>query len=325
MTLMILTIRLEGRFTFFRENPRRHGETCDAIPRLTVKRVQRGCPRKAGSFHKEQKMKMLRQAGTIAFMVILMGTYRASGNEGAADGGSTSGKTAIATPTQLLTGIVHLSDNDLRFQTTDGIRVFVDPLAGPADERVVKIGAVKPDLILLTHSHADHFQPEVLRAYLKVNPKAILAGPAEVAKLAKDKGIDMSIVTPGQDYTMAGIRFRTVPAYFSEGQSHPKANLWVGYVLQINKARYYVTGDTEPLAEMAQTKADVLFPLLWGCGGNIEQAVKMAAISKARVVVPVHTTGSNGLQEDIVKKYLAQLPRGVRGVYYKDAKLVVAP
>jgi len=33
----------------------------------------------------------------------------------------------------------------------------------------------------------------------------------------------------------------------------------VGYILQLNQARYYVTGDTQPLPEMAQIRADVLF------------------------------------------------------------------
>lgn len=72
---------------------------------------------------------------------------------------------------------------------------------------------------------------------------------------------------------------------------------------------------------MANLKVDVLLPLLSGCGGNLEQAVKMAELTKALVVVPVHTSG----QEGTIKKYLAQLPKGVYGAYYKDAKLVVNP
>ena len=270
-------------------------------------------------------MKMLRQLGVVALMVILAGTCQAAGgNESRSDKEKASGDVNVTAPAKLLAGIVHLSDNDIRFRTAQGIRVFVDPVTAPTDARVVKTGASKPDLILLTHTHADHFQPAVLREYLKLNPKAILAGPADVAKLAKKEGIDgMKVGVPGQDYTMAGVSFRTVPAYFTEGQSHPKANQWVGYVLSLNKARYYVTGDTEPLPEMATVQADVIFPLLYGCGGNIEQAVKMAAISKAPIVVPVHTTGSDGLQEDIVKKYLAQLPKGVQGAYYKETKLIL--
>jgi L-ascorbate metabolism protein UlaG (beta-lactamase superfamily) len=252
--------------------------------------------------------------GAIGLMCILAGVCGA-GNGKSADGNG------VKAASQLLAGVVHLSDNDIRFHAVAGTNVFVDPMAGPADPNVVKTGMVKPDLILITHAHADHFQPAVLQEYLKLNPKARLAGPADVVKLAREKGIaDMNTVTPGQDYTLAGIRFHTVPAYFSDGNSHPQANQWVGYVLELNKARYYVTGDTQPLPEMAQVKADVLFPLLYGCGGNLDLAVKMAELSKARVVVPVHTSN----QEETVKKYLAQLPKTAQGAYYKDGKLVVA-
>jgi L-ascorbate metabolism protein UlaG (beta-lactamase superfamily) len=265
-------------------------------------------------------MSMRRQICVLALTVLLAGGYPAAGGEQPASGANTK------TPAELLTGVVHFSDNDVRFCTAEGLRVFVDPVTAPTDGRVVKSGAVKPDLILITHPHADHFQPAVLREYLKLNPKAVLAGPGEVAKLAEEQGINgMKVVTPGRDYTMAGVNFRTVPACFLEGQSHPKASQWVGYVLRLNKTRYYVTGDTEPLPEMAKLQVDVIFPLLYGCGGNLEQALQLAAVCKARLVVPVHTTGPDGLQEDIVKKYLAQLPKTVQGAYYKDAKLIIAP
>ena len=162
---------------------------------------------------------------------------------------------------------------------------------GPRTSLVVKSGMVKPDLILITHSHQDHFQPTIIQEYLNLNPKAVLAGPPDVVKELKEKGMEASEIKPGRSYTLAGINFNAVPAYFLEGNSHPKANGWVGYVLQLDGANYYVTGDTQPLPEMAELNVDVLFPLLYGCGGNLEQALKMAELTKARVVVPVHTSG----------------------------------
>ena len=266
-------------------------------------------------------MRMFRSMSMAGSLVILVGICHAAGGK-AEDVNTPPSAAGVKTASQLLAGIVHLSDDDIRFRAADGACVFVDPVIGPADERVVKAGLVKPDLILITHSHADHFQPAVLKEYLKVNPKVVLAGPADVVRQAREKGIsEANEVQPCQDYTLAGITFHTVGAYFLEGQSHPKANQWVGYVLQLNKARYYVTGDTQPLPEMAQVKADVLFPLLYGCGGNIDQAIQMAEISKARVVVPVHT----GDQEEVIKKYIARLPKGVQGAYYKDGRLIVTP
>ena len=242
----------------------------------------------------------------------------------AEDGQKKEGCPAVAgkTDCKLLKGIVHLNDNDLRFARKGGGVVFIDPTTGPADALAVKGGLVKPDLILITHPHGDHFQPAILQEYIKANPQVVLAGPAEVVKLAQEKGITgMQVIAPNESYQMAGFAFATVPAYFEKKeQNHPQAGGWVGYVLSLNGARYYVTGDTQPLPEMATTKPDVIFPLLSGCGGNTKQALKMASLSGARMVVPVHHSG----QVETIKKYVAQLPEGVQSAYFLDGKLVVA-
>jgi len=221
-----------------------------------------------------------------------------------------------------LKGVVHLSDNDIRFARKGGGLVLVDPLAGPADAAAVRTGLVKPDLILITHPHGDHFQPAVLQAYRQANPQVVIAGPAEVVKLAQEQGIaGVQTVVPNQSYTLAGFEFSTVPAYFDDPKwNHPQAGGWVGYVIPLNGVRYYVTGDTQPLPEMAAVKADVILPLLSGCGGNLPQALKMAALSGARVVVPVH----HGGRTETIRKFAAQLPPDVQSFCFLDGKLVPA-
>ncbi len=223
---------------------------------------------------------------------------------------------------KLLKGVVHLRDNDIRFGRKGGGMVLVDPMVGPADAAAVKTGLIKPDLILITHPHGDHFQPAVLLEYLKANPQVVIAGPAEVVKLAQEKGVaGVQTVVPNQTYTMAGFEFSTVPAYFDDPKwNHPQASQWVGYVIPLNNVRYYVTGDTQPLPEMAAVKADVVLPLLSGCGGNLDQALKMAEISGARVVVPVH----HGNRAETIRKFAARLPEGVQSFCYLDGKLMPA-
>jgi hypothetical protein len=224
------------------------------------------------------------------------------------------------TASELLGGVVHLSDDDIRFRTKDGICVFVDPVNGPDSKPAAESGMMKPDLILITHSHEDHFQPEIIQGYLKLNPKAIVACPPDAAKKAQEKGInDVKVIKPLQKYTFAGIEFSTVPAYFTDGDSHPKANQWVGYVLHLDGTRYYVTGDTEPVPQMTSVKADVIFPLLYGCGGNLDNAVKTTYMSKARMAVPVR----HGGRIETIQKYLAKMPKGVQGGYYMNDKLIL--
>ncbi|MFC1762128.1 MBL fold metallo-hydrolase [Planctomycetota bacterium] len=232
--------------------------------------------------------------------------------------GLKAGEIKASKASKLLQGVVHFSDNDVRFRTKDGVTVFVDPVSWPTNEQVAKSGMVNPDLILITHSHFDHFQRSILREYLRLNPKTILAGPLDVVKLASQDGMEASEVIPDQDYTMAGIKFSTVPACFLEGDSHPKAKQWVGYILHLDGTNYYVTGDTQALPEMSTLKVDVLFPLLYGCGGNVEQATQMAELTKAKVVVPVHTSN----QQTTIKEYLSKLPKGAQGAYYRRGTLL---
>lgn len=226
---------------------------------------------------------------------------------------------AAKTDCRLLKGIVHLRDNDIRLVRKGGGVVFVDPIVAPTDPLAVKAGLLKPDLILITHPHGDHFQPAVLQAYIKANPHVVLVGPAEVVKLAQENGITgMRRVSANETHEFTGFQLRTVPAYFEDPRAnHPQAAGWVGYVLTVNGTRYYITGDTQPLPDMANLEVDVLLPLLAGCGGNLDQAVKMAELTKAQVVVPVHTDG----QVATIKKYLAALPTNVLSAYYVDGQL----
>jgi L-ascorbate metabolism protein UlaG (beta-lactamase superfamily) len=213
-----------------------------------------------------------------------------------------------------LKGITHFKDNDIRFTRSDGKVLFVDPTSGPNDNAVKKSGFLKADLILITHPHDDHFKPWLLQTYIKANPQVVIAGPAMVVAVAKAYGIEgVQLVEPNKSYNFSGFEVSTLPAYFdSKDWNHPKDQNWVGYVFTLNSVRYYVTGDTQPMPQSANIKADVIFPLLFGCGGNSAQALEMVKTSGAKLVVPVHTSG----QVETIKKYIASLPQGVQSAYF---------
>lgn len=225
-----------------------------------------------------------------------------------------------AMASKLLKGVVHLEHDDIRFIRKEGGIVFVDPMVKPEAAKESAPWFGKPDLILITHAHWDHFQPDVIKAYQKVNPEVVLAGPADVVELAKEKGIwGMKTVVPNQDYQFGDFSVSTVPAYFEDPEmNHPQENNWVGYVLSINGARYYVSGDTQALPAMAQVEADVVFPLLYGCGGNSDQALKMAALTGAQMVVPVH----HGGEKATLKAFLARIPDQVQRACFLEGHLV---
>lgn len=158
--------------------------------------------------------------------------------------------------------------------------IYLDPWGTPAD-------ALPADLILITHAHFDHFQPDEI-ARLST-PSTKLVAPRDVA--AELTG-DVTAVSPGETHEVAGVRFTTVPAYNTREEAldfHPKANGWVGYVLELGGALYYHAGDTDDLPELEDIRTDVAFVPIGGhyTMGPTEAARLVRAI-RPRLAVPMH-------------------------------------
>ena len=158
--------------------------------------------------------------------------------------------------------------------------IYLDPWGTPA-------GAPPADLILITHAHFDHFQPDEI-ARLS-GPSTKLVAPRDVA--AELTG-DVTAVAPGQSHEVAGVRFTTVPAYNTREEAlafHPKANRWVGYVLELGGRTYYHAGDTDHAPELDDVRADVAFVPI---GGHFTMdALQAADLVKAigpTLAVPMH-------------------------------------
>jgi L-ascorbate metabolism protein UlaG (beta-lactamase superfamily) len=179
----------------------------------------------------------------------------------------------------VLEGITWYRQSALRF--TDGERtVYIDPWG--TDE-----AAPPADLILITHAHDDHLQP--------VEIDRLAASGAEIAAphdVAAGLSGDVTPVAPGESYEIAGVRFTTVPAYNTAEERlemHPKANRWVGYVLELPGATYYHAGDTDHIAELDEVKTDVAFLPIGGTYTmDAEEAAGLARAMEPGTAVPMH-------------------------------------
>jgi L-ascorbate metabolism protein UlaG (beta-lactamase superfamily) len=132
--------------------------------------------------------------------------------------------------------------------------IYVDP-AKPAK----LAGLPKADLILITHIHPDHMDPESIAEIGKASTE-IMAPPTvvETVKTAKP-------MTNGESKTWQGWTIEAVPAYnLSRGPApgklfHPKGRD-NGYVLTYGGTRFYFSADTEGTPEMRALKnIDVAF------------------------------------------------------------------
>ena len=158
--------------------------------------------------------------------------------------------------------------------------VYIDPWGTPAD-------APHADIILITHAHMDHFQPEEIER-LSVAATELVA-PHDVA--AELEG-NVTAVAPGEAYEIGGLRFTTVPAYNIREEAldfHPQANRWVGYVLELGGHTYYHAGDTDHAPELSDVRTDVAFLPIGGYYTmNVEEAAGLAKAIGPQLAVPMH-------------------------------------
>lgn len=167
------------------------------------------------------------------------------------------------------------------FRWTDGVRtVYVDPWGTPTD-------APPADVIFITHAHFDHFQPEEIARLSTL--RTSLVAPYDVAR---ELNGDVTAVAPGESHDVAGVRFATVPAYNVREEAlgfHPKANGWVGYVLELGGRAYYHAGDTDHAPELDDVRADVAFVPIGGhYTMDAEQAGGLVRAIGPQLAVPMH-------------------------------------
>ncbi|MCR4438320.1 MAG: MBL fold metallo-hydrolase [bacterium] len=177
------------------------------------------------------------------------------------------------------------------FRLQDGERqIYIDPWKVPGT-------APLADIVLVTHSHFDHFAPSTIAQLAKGNTR--LVAPRDVtAQAEKSKELaglhakpgNLIAVAPGDTVQVNGVEIVAVPAYNMGKEFHPKANRWVGYLVRMSSGLVvYHAGDTDFVPEMARLRPDVaLLPIGGTYTMGPEEAAKAAQAMGARVVVPMH-------------------------------------
>ena len=99
-------------------------------------------------------------------------------------------------------------------------------------------------------------------------------------------------VAPGESHEVAGVRFETVPAYNVAEERldmHPKANAWVGYVIELDGRRYYHAGDTDALTELESLTTDVaMVPIGGTYTMDAREAGGFVKAMQPKLAVPMH-------------------------------------
>ncbi|MBC6994749.1 MBL fold metallo-hydrolase [Neolewinella lacunae] len=190
--------------------------------------------------------------------------------------------------------------------------IFIDPY----DDAARYDSFPSPDMVVITHTHGDHFNKEVL-AGLDLS-RAELFAPAAVTAEADSLGFaKITTLANGDDAPRGNVTITAVAAYNlppSEDSFHPPGQ-FNGYVIEIGGERYYFSGDTEDVAEMRNLKdIDYAFVCM-----NQPYTMEMAAAAdavlefKPRVVYPYHYRNGDGTFMD-TKAFAALVNEGDKSI-----------
>ena len=183
---------------------------------------------------------------------------------------------------------------------TDSCTVMIDPYlsdsvekVNPANYRRVPVDPrffdIRPDVMIFTHNHLDHYDPETAPVFFKKYRGMTVLAPSSVWGSARQEA-------PGHNYvlfdrhtrwTEYGLTFKAVKACHSDDYA-------IGVIVDDGEKKYYITGDTlynEEIFKDLPDDIDVVFLPINGVGNNMNMADAAAFFRKtgAKKAVPIHT------------------------------------
>ena len=201
--------------------------------------------------------------------------------------------------------VTWLGQAGLLFET-GGKKIMVDPYLSdsvakiePHNKRRVAVQEeflhIKPDIILLTHDHLDHTDPETLAHYLTEESSVLVLASYNAWQKARQLdglGNNYTMFDRKTRWTEGDLVFEAV--YASHSDLHA-----VGIVMYAEGKTWYITGDTlynELVFEDLPEKIDYVFLPVNGRGNNMNMADGKAFCQRLGAkAIPMHC----GLFDDL--------------------------
>ncbi len=163
--------------------------------------------------------------------------------------------------------------------------IHVDPVGREADYSTLP----DADLILVTHEHGDHLDPDAVAELMKDGTEVVVSGSC-AGRLD-----GATVMRNGDSGTAAGLHIEAVPAYNivnmrSEGAPYHPTGDGNGYVISFGDLRVYVAGDTENTPEMKALEGiDIAFlPMNLPYTMTPEMVADAAKAFRPKILYPYH-------------------------------------
>lgn len=222
--------------------------------------------------------------------------------------------------------ITWLGQAGLMFETDNKI-IMVDPYLSdsvekiePQNKRRVPVDKrfldIKPNIIVLTHNHLDHTDPDTLKHYISQNSNIlVLASENAWRTVRKLFGGNNNFVQFNRhtEWTEGNIKFTAVKAEHSDDNA-------VGFIMEAEGKKYYITGDTlynEEIFCDLSNGIDYVFLPVNGRGNNMNMADGKRFCEKIGAkAIPLHC----GLFDDLDMNSF-EYDNKIVPEFYKEIKL----
>ena len=181
----------------------------------------------------------------------------------------------------------------------NGFKIMIDPYLSDSVEKInpasfrrqavdESLFEIKPDVMIFTHNHLDHYDPETVCRFISADTNIVVLSPASVWQEVRKIGggnnyIQFNIHTV---WTENGIKFTAVKAEHSDISA-------IGVIIDDGDKKYYVTGDTlynEKIFGDIPNDIYAVFLPVNGVGNNMNMtdAARFAKRINAERTVPMH-------------------------------------
>ncbi|MDR9457287.1 MAG: MBL fold metallo-hydrolase [Salegentibacter sp.] len=188
---------------------------------------------------------------------------------------------------------------------------YIDPVGGiEAFE-----GKEKPDFILITDIHGDHMNAETIMA-MDTEGTPIIVPQAVKDELPEEMNDILRTLQNGGTTRVLDFYIEAIPMYNlpEDPESyHPKGR-GNGYVVERNRQRLYIAGDTEDIPEMRELE-DIeiaLIPMNLPYTMTVEDAADGVLAFAPEKVIPYHFRGEDGYSD--VEKFKELVNEGNKDI-----------
>lgn len=181
----------------------------------------------------------------------------------------------------------------------NGFKIMIDPYLSDSVEKInpasfrrqavdESLFEIKPDVMIFTHNHLDHYDPETVCRFISADTNIVVLSPASVWQEVRKIGGGNNYIQFNRHtvWTENGIKFTAVKAEHSDISA-------IGVIIDDGDKKYYVTGDTlyneKILGDIPNDIYAVFLPVN-GVGNNMNMtdAARFAKRINAERTVPMH-------------------------------------